>query len=153
MSELVDTEERWLSRPEQTHVGSVNAFVLWHLNATTDDDFAGDFGLSVGVFSREEEHPLPIYSVVVGVEGSTGRRLSNVLLDAAEARQLAWQLLRGAKEADRLHAETWTSEAEQEYMAQMARAVLPNLTDEQLIAGGLSEDEVRQVREMRDEST
>ncbi|BCO56978.1 hypothetical protein [Mycobacterium intracellulare] len=38
-------------------------------------------------------------------------------------------------------------------VARLARAFLPKLTDEQLLAGGLTEDEVREVRyTMGDES-
>jgi len=63
----------------------------------------------------------------------------------------AWQL--AADDGKCPHAETWTPEAQEQYMDRMLRAVLPNLTDEQLMAGGLSEDEVREVRDkMRDES-
>lgn len=151
-----DVEEQWRSQPELAHIGGVHSFVLYHLNATTDDDFAGEFGVVVGVSGLspdEEPDDLPLHSVVVGVEASTGRRLNNALFDATEARQLAAHLMDAADEVDELDAQTWTPEAKEQYVAQMARALFPKLTDAQLVAGGLTEDEVRKVHDkMRDES-
>jgi hypothetical protein len=77
-----------------------------------------------------------------------------VLLDPEEAWRLANMLNWAAEDVDRYRAAHEPSpEEKRERMTRLARAVLPKLTDEQLIAGGLSENEVRDVRDnMPDES-
>lgn len=142
-----DPEEQWRAHPERTELDGVHAFVLYHLKATTFDDFAGEFGLSVGISgpSPGEDPELHIESVVLGVESSTGRRLSNVLLDVTEARQLANQLLAAANDV-----RGWVPP--EGYRGKLARGVLPTLTVEQLMARGLTEDEARDLHEeLRDD--
>jgi hypothetical protein len=135
-----DADELWRAQPERKVFDGVHAFVLYHLNATRPADFAGDFGVSVGISgpSPDEDSEMHVEFVVMGVESSSGRRLSNVLLDVTEARQLAEQLLAAADDVKR-----WV--APEGYAARLAQEVLPTLTVEQLVAGGLTEDEARDL--------
>ncbi|OBF79144.1 hypothetical protein A5791_11975 [Mycobacterium sp. 852002-51163_SCH5372311] len=134
--------ERWRAHPERTELEGVHAFVLYHLLATNPDDFAGEFGVSVGISrpSPNDDPELHIESVVLGIESSMGRRLNNVLLDATEARQLANQLVAAADQV-----REWVPP--EGYMGRLARSVFPKLTVEQLMAGGLTEDEARDLHE------
>lgn len=149
-----EAEHEWRTHPEQMELDGVHAFVLYHLNATTNDDFAGEFGVSVGVTGPspgEGIGPSQLAFVALGVEASTGRRLTNVLFDVTEARQLAGQLLTASDEAEKHNAiHKPTPEELQEHFAQ----VLSRITVRKLAAASrLSEDEVRECLDRLNDDT
>ncbi|WP_431236696.1 hypothetical protein ACQ86B_17345 [Mycolicibacterium aichiense] len=92
-----NTDESWLSRPEDYELDHVFAFGLYFLDIPKGESFDGS--VSVGV-----SRPMPpdgpqnhSARVVLGYNGDSNVRLSNVLLEPDEARRLA-KLLEEAAE-------------------------------------------------------
>jgi len=101
------------ARPENLWFGlsTVGGFVAYHrLNPPSEEFWGcepGSFPLSVGICGLYG-HPLDVDddrpdqgtdAVVLGVHGSAGRRLTNVLLEPSEALRLAKLLKKAAKKS------------------------------------------------------
>ncbi|BCI86077.1 hypothetical protein PJJ30_18435 [Mycobacterium kansasii] len=129
-TQISEEYEQWRSRPEGSEGAWVHAFGLYFLLNIPDDE-AFDGALSVGVSgpSPDEAPADHSPSVVLGYTGDSGARLTNVLLQPDEARQLAAHLLSAAQTTERSIArklmrdgDTADDAAVDEFLEQLRRA-------------------------------
>ncbi|OBF69610.1 hypothetical protein A5753_21345 [Mycobacterium sp. 852002-51971_SCH5477799-a] len=125
-TEALDAEEKWRAHPETADFGVEHAFVLYYLLEPPDDEFDGDFVVSVGACTLNPgDDDERMKFVLLGVDGSQGTRLTNIVLTEEEAQQLAQYLQAAAAEVECYNAfNAPTEEEKREAMDELMRQVV-----------------------------